>query len=52
MELFSEIFVGTLENKTALVQVMTWCCLGDKPLPYPIFAPVTDICHVSFGLNK
>ena len=31
-----------IDSKPALVQVMSWCQIGDKPLPEPMFAPFTD----------
>ena len=33
---------GPNENKSALVQVMAWRRIGDKPLPEPILAEFTD----------
>ena len=31
-----------IENKPALVQVMAWRQIGDKPLPEPMMAQFTD----------
>ena len=31
-----------IDNKTALVQVMTWCQTGAKPLPEPMMTQLTD----------
>ena len=31
-----------IDNKPALVQVMAWCWIGDKPLPEPMMAQLTD----------
>ena len=33
---------GTIENKSALVQVFTWCRRGNKPLPETIMTQFTD----------
>ena len=33
---------GSIDNKWALVQVMTWRRTGDKPLPEPMLAHFTD----------
>ena len=30
------------DNKPALVQVMAWCWIGDKPLPEPMMTQFTD----------
>ena len=30
------------DNKPALVQVMAWCRIGDKPLPEPMMDQFTD----------
>ena len=31
-----------IDNKAALVQVMSWCRTGDKPLPEPMITQFTD----------
>ena len=31
-----------IDNKSALVQVMTWCPTGDKPLPEPMMTQFID----------
>ena len=33
---------GPIENKSALVQVMVWRRIGDKPLPEPKLTQITD----------
>ena len=33
---------GPIDNKSALVQVMTWRPTGDKPLPEPMLTQFTD----------
>ena len=33
---------STIDNKPALVQVMAWHRIGDKPLPEPMMAQFTD----------
>ena len=33
---------GPIDDKTALVQLMTWRRTGDKPLPEPMIAKYTD----------
>ena len=33
---------GTVNNKSALVQVMAWHCTGDKPLPEAMLTQFTD----------
>ena len=33
---------GQIDNKPALVQVMAWRRIGDKPLPEPMMAKFTD----------
>ena len=33
---------GPIDNKLALVQVMAWCRIGDKPLPEPMLSQYTD----------
>ena len=33
---------GTIDNKSALVQVMDWRRTGDKPLPEPMMTQFTD----------
>ena len=33
---------GSVDNKSALVQVMAWRRTGDKPLPEPVLTQVTD----------
>ena len=35
---------GPIENKTALVWVMSWHQTGDKPLPEPMLTCFTDTC--------
>ena len=31
-----------IDNKSALVQVMAWCRIGDKPLPEAMMTQFTD----------
>ena len=31
-----------IDNKPALIQVMAWCQIGDKPLPEPMLTQFTD----------
>ena len=31
---------GPVDNKTALVQVLTWCQIGDKPLLEPMLSRI------------
>ena len=31
-----------IDNKPALVQVMAWCQIGDKPLPEPMMNQISD----------
>ena len=33
---------GLIDNKTALVQVMAWCQIGDKPLFEPMLTRLSD----------
>ena len=33
---------GSIENKSALVQVMAWNWTGDKPLPKPMLTQFSD----------
>ena len=33
---------GTIYNKSALVQIMAWCRVGDRPLSEPIMVLITD----------
>ena len=33
---------GPIENKSALVQVMTWRQIGNEPLPKPMLIQFTD----------
>ena len=33
---------GPIDNKTALVQIMAWCWIGDKPLPEPQVTQFND----------
>ena len=33
---------GPIDNKAALVKVMAWCRIGDKPLPEPTLTQITD----------
>ena len=33
---------GPIDNKAALVQVMAWCRIGDKPLSEPMLIEFTD----------
>ena len=33
---------GPIDNKSALVQVMAWCRIGDKPLSEPMLTLFTD----------
>ena len=35
-------FRSSIDNKPALVQVMAWCQIGDKPLSEPILTRITD----------
>ena len=35
---------GLIDNKSALVQVMAWRQIGDKPLPEPMMTQFTDVC--------
>ena len=35
---------GTIDNKSALVQVMAWHQTGDKPLSEPMLIQFTDAC--------
>ena len=41
---------GPTNNILALIQIMAWCCPGDKPLSEPTIAQFTD-AYVSLGLN-
>ena len=34
--------MSLIDNKTALVQIMAWRRTGDKPLPEPMLAKLTD----------
>ena len=34
---------GPIDNKPALVQVMAWCRIGDKPLPELMLTKFTDV---------
>ena len=34
---------GPIDTKPALVQVMTWCQTGDKPLPEPMLTQFIDV---------
>ena len=44
---------GPLNNKSALVQVMDWCRIDDKPLPEPMLTQFTDIyTYALLGLNE
>ena len=37
--------MGPINNIPALVQIMAWCCLGDKPLSEPMLVSLlTQIC--------
>ena len=36
------VFKGPIDNKSALVPVMAWRQLGDKPLPEPMLTQSTD----------
>ena len=40
--LFKLIPMSTINNKPALVKVMTWRQTGDKPLPEPILTQFLD----------
>ena len=44
---FSLTFVPKIwiNNTPTLVQIMTWCWPGDKPLFEPMMASLTDACH-------
>ena len=33
---------GPIENNPALVQIMAWCLIGDKPLSEPMLTRFTD----------
>ena len=33
---------GTIDNKSALVQVIAWCQTHDKPLAEPMLTQLTD----------
>ena len=33
---------GTIDNKSAMVQVMAWCQTGDKPLPVSMLTQFAD----------
>ena len=33
---------GLIDNKSSLVQVMAWCCVGEKPLPELMMTQFTD----------
>ena len=33
---------GTVDNKSALVQVMVWCQTDNNPLPEPMFTQLAD----------
>ena len=33
---------GSINNKPGLVQVMAWCCTGNKPLPEAMLTQFTD----------
>ena len=35
---------GSIDNMSALVQVMVWCLTGDKPLPKVILISLTYVC--------
>ena len=35
---------GPIDNRPALVQVMAWCQIGDKPLSEPMWTQFTDAC--------
>ena len=35
--------MGTIDNKAALVQVMAWRWIGNKPLPEPMLTQFTDV---------
>ena len=39
-----------IDNKPALVQVMAWRQIGDKPLPEPMMAQFTD-AYMMMGTN-
>ena len=44
---------GTIDAKSALVQVMTWCQISDEPLPETMVAKFNDICvYASLGLSE
>ena len=38
----SKTFVrkGPIDNNPALVEIMAWCQIGDKPLSEPMFDPI------------
>ena len=37
---------GTINNNLALVQIMVWCRLGDKPLSEPMMAQL-NVRHLA-----
>ena len=44
--------IGSLKNKSTLLQVMAWCQAGGKPLPESMLTKIYDPkwCHVTtFG---
>ena len=38
-------------NKPSFVQMMSWCCTGDKPLAEPIMAQFPRLC-ISLGFDE
>ena len=41
--------MGSIDNKWALVQVMSWCRIRDKPLSEPIFIQLIDAYIRHYG---
>ena len=54
------VIKGLFYNIPALVQIMAWCRLGDKPIPEPMMVSLlTNICvtrlqrvKLKYGVNK
>ena len=40
--IFTEVYEGSADNKTVLVQVMGWHSKGTKPLSEPVMAKFID----------
>ena len=47
----SSLFLSPIDNKSALVQVMSWRRTGDKPLPEPVLAEFTDAYMHKEGIS-